>query len=90
MPKTQLSDPNHQRGGGNPLCGNRTSRKSGFPGISRGKPGDRIGGERHREITYASAVKNIMIFPVVFQRGCGFPAFVGKLAKPQFFTRENC
>ena len=30
-----------------------------------------------------------MMFPVVFQQGCEFPAFVGELVKPLFLTRKN-
>ena len=43
-----------------------------------------FGGDHHRKIAYASAVNNMMMFPVVFQQGCEFPALVGELVKPLF------
>ena len=49
-----------------------------FPRIPLAVPNIGFGGDRHRKITYASAVKNITRFPVVFQQGYGSPAFVAK------------
>ena len=45
-----------------------------FPRIPLAVPNIGFGGDRHRKITYASAVKNITRFPVVFSAGIWIPS----------------